>query len=228
MMPSENDDVPEAEFRYGMLLQQLESSQISDVEAIPLHHWLCDQVSEQLQNQVISTAIGQESLSEQIKICTMLLEGASAIAEQFTFLNQLSPLDTALSQAFQSNHKEVMTSSDPSSPVPEEWTDFRERLARDSAVLTQAAAQVLSNLNGTQIKKGRPNKEWRNKLLVELDNRLSKIPSLTWARRVALATDIWNIYFPDDEINDSDTSGRIITREKKNRRTQGQNAAESG
>ena len=228
MKPSENDDVPEVEFRYKMLLQQLESSQISDVEAIPLHLWLSDQVSERIQNQVISTAIGQESLSEQIKICTMLLEGASAIAEQFTFLNQLSPLDTALSQAFQSDQQEVMTSSAPSSSAPEEWTDFRERLARDSTVLTQAAAQVLSNLKGTQIKKGRPNKGWRNMLFVELDNRLSQIPSLTWERRVALATDIWNIYFPDDEINDSDTAGKIITREKRSRRTQGQNAAKTG
>lgn len=228
MKPSENDDVPEFEFRYKMLVQQLESSQISDVEAMPLHLWLSDQVSERLQNQVISAAIGQESLSEQIKICTMLLEGASAIAEQFTFLNQLSPLDTALSRAFQSNQQEVMTSSAPSSSAPEEWTDFRERLARDSAVLTQAAAQVLSNLKGTQIKKGRRTKEWRNRLFVELDNRLSQIPSLTWDRRVALATDIWNIYFPDDEINDSDTSGRIITREKKSHRTQGQNAAKTG
>lgn len=228
MMPSENDEVPENDFRYGMLLQQLESSQISDVEAILLHLWLSDQVSERLQNQVISTAIGQESLSEQIKICTMLLESASAIAEQFTFLNQISHLDTALSQAFQSNQQLVTTSSDPSSPAPEEWTNFRERLAHDSAVLTQAAAQVLSNLKGTQIKKGRPNKGWRNMLFVELDNRLSQIPSLTWERRVALATDIWNIYFPDDEINDSDTAGRIITREKKSRRTQGQNAAETG
>lgn len=220
MMPPENDDVSEDDFRYKMLLQQLESSQISDVEAIPLHLWLSDQVSERIQNQVFSTAIGQESLSEQIKICTMLLEGASAIAEQFTFLNQLSPLDTALSQAFQSNQKEVMRSSAPSSSAPEEWTDFRERLARDSSVLAQAAAQVLSNLKGTQIKKGRPNKGWRNMLFVELDNRLSQIPSLTWERRVALATDIWNIYFPDDEINDADTAGRIISREKKSRRTQ--------
>lgn len=228
MKPSENDDVPEFEFRYKILVQQLESSQISDVEATQLHLWLSDQVSERLQNQVISAAIGQESLSEQIKICTMLLEGASAIAEQFTFLNQLSPLDTALSQAFRSNQQEVMTSSAPSSSAPEEWPDFRERLARDSAVLTQATAQVLSNLKGTQIKKGRRTKEWRNKLFVELDNRLSQIPSLTWERRVALATDIWNIYFPDDEINDSDTAGRIITREKKSRRTQGQNAAETG
>ena len=228
MMPPENDDVSEDDFRYKMLLQQLESSQISDVEAIPLHLWLSDQVSERIQNQVFSTAIGQESLSEQIKICTMLLEGASAIAEQFTFLNQLSPLDTALSQAFQSNQKEVMRSSAPSSSAPEEWTDFRERLARDSSVLAQAAAQVLSNLKGTQIKKGRPNKGWRNMLFVELDNRLSQIPSLTWERRVALATDIWNIYFPDDEINDADTAGRIISREKKSRRTQGQNAAETG
>ena len=228
MKPSENDDVPEVEFRYKMLVQQLESSQISDVEATQLHLWLSDQVSERLQNQVISTAIGQESLSEQIKICTMLLEGASAIAEQFTYLNQISPVDIALSQAFQSNQQEETTSSDSSSPAPEEWTDFRERLARDSAVLAQAAAQVLSNLKGTQIKKGRPNKGWRNMLFVELDNRLSQIPSLTWERRVALATDIWNIYFPDEEINDSDTAGRIISREKKSRRTQGQNAVESG
>lgn len=137
----------------------LESSQISDVEATQLHLWLSDQVSERLQNQVISAAIGQESLSEQIKICTMLLEGASAIAEQFTFLNQLSPLDTALSQAFRSNQQEVMTSSAPSSSAPEEWPDFRERLARDSAVLTQAAAQVLSNLKSTQIKKDDPTRD---------------------------------------------------------------------
>ncbi|TXI91508.1 MAG: hypothetical protein E6Q34_07215 [Burkholderiaceae bacterium] len=228
MMPSENDDIPEVEFRYKMLLQQLEASQISDVEAIHLHLWLSDRVSERLQNQAISTAIGQESLSEQIKICTILLEGTSAIAEQFTYLNQISPVDIALSQAFQSNQQEVTTSSDSSSPAPEEWTDFRERLARDSSVLAQAAAQVLSNLKGTQIKKGRPNKGWRNMLFVELDNRLLQIPSLTWEKRVALATDIWNIYFPDDEINDSDTASRIITREKKSRRTQGQNAAETG
>lgn len=228
MMPSENDDIPEVEFRYKMLLQQLESCQISDAEATHLHLWLSDRVSERLQDQVISTAIGQESLSEQIKICTMLLEGASAIAEQFTFLNQLSPLDIDLSQAFQSNQREVMASSHISSPAPEKWTNFRERLSRDSAVLAKAANQVLSNLNGTQIKKGRPTKGWRNGLFVELDDRLLQFPSLTWERRVALATEIWNIYFPDDVINDPDTAGRIITREKKSRRTQGQNAAETG
>ena len=228
MLPSENDEVPEDDFRCKMLLEQLEASQISDTETLSLHMWLSDQASEQLQQQAISTAIGQESLTEQIKICTMLLDGASAIAEQFTFLNQLSALDAALSQAFQSNQQEVMTSSDSSSPASEEWTDFRERLARDSAVLAQAAKQVLSNLKGTQIKKGRPTKGWRNGLFVELDDRLSQFQSLTWERRVALATDIWNIYFPDDEINDSDTAGRIITREKMSRRTQGQNAAETG
>lgn len=228
MMPLENDELVERDFRYGMLLNQLQSSQISDDEALPLHMWLSDQVSQQLQQQAISSAIGMESLAEQIKICTMLLAGASVIEEQFTFLNQLSPLDIALSQAYQSNQQEVITHSDSSSTPPEEWTDFRERLARDSAVLVQAAKQALSNLKGTQIKKGRRTKEWRNRLFVELDDRLMQLQPLTWERRVPLATDIWNIYFPDDEINDPDSAGRIITREKKRRRTQGQNAAETG
>lgn len=228
MMPLENDELVERDFRYGMLLNQLQSSQISDDEALPLHMWLSDQVSQQLQQQAISSAIGMESLAEQIKICTMLLAGASAIEEQFTFHNQLSPLDIALSQAYQSNQQEVITHSDSSSTPPEEWTDFRERLARDSAVLVQAAKQALSNLKGTQIKKGRRTKEWRNRLFVELDDRLMQFQPLTWERRVPLATDIWNIYFPDDEINDPDSAGRIITREKKRRRTQGQNAAETG
>lgn len=225
MMPSVNDEVTENDFRYKMLLQQLEVSQISDTEALPLHNWLSDQASEQLQQKAISTAIGQESLIEQIKICSMLSEGASAIVKQFTFLNQLSALDTALSQAFQSNLQEVMTSSDISSPAPEKWTDFRERLARDSAVLAKAAKQALSNLKSTQVKKGRPAKDWRNRLFVELDKHLLQFQSLTRERRVALATAIWNIYFPDDEIKDSDTAGKIITREKKSRKTQGQNAA---
>ena len=134
MKPSENDDVPEVEFRYKMLVQQLESSQISDVEATHLHLWLSDQVSERLQNQVISTAIGQESLSEQIKICTMLLEGASAIAEQFTYLNQISPVDIALSQAFQSNQQEVTTSSDSSSPAPRTAVNQRAKLTRQPGI----------------------------------------------------------------------------------------------
>lgn len=228
MMPSRNDEVSDEDFRYKMLLLQLEVSQISDTEALPLHMWLSDQASEQLQQQTISTAIGVESLTEQIKMCAKQEKQASAIAEQFGYLNQFSSLDFALSKAFYSNQKNVATDRDYSSPTSANWTDFRDSLAINSAILADTAKQALSNLKSIQIKKGRRTKEWRNTRICELADRLLHLRSCTQEESIAATTAIWNIYFPDDEINDSDTAGRIITREKMKRRTRGQNAAETG
>lgn len=224
MMPSENDEVAERDFRYGMLIKELDIHQISDTEAFLLHMWLSDQASEQLQEQAILTAIGITSLAEQIKICTMLEERASVLAEQFSFLNQFSALDFSLSQAFQSNQRNMTNLRESLPPTNETWGEFRERLAIDSMLLAGAARQARLTLKCIHSKKGRPAKSWRNKCFVELIDRLMELQSCTQEECIQLATSIWNNYFPDDEINSPETAGKISYRERINRKTQGQNA----
>jgi hypothetical protein len=224
-MPDENDEEPEHEELYKKLLAQLKISQISDKEALPLHMWLSDQASEQVQQKAISTAIEVKSLTEQIEVCALLEKRAFAIAEQFSFLNQFSGLDSALSKAFYSSQKNVATDSDFSLPAPEKWTDFRGRLAIDSALLASTARQTLERLKGIHTKKGRPAKAWRNSQFFELVNHLLQLKSCTREECIRLATELWNNYFPDNEINDPDSAGRIISREKNTRKIQGQNAA---
>lgn len=220
MNPSENTDVPEVEFRHNMLVPLLESEYISDIEALPLHMWLSDQVSHQLEKQALSNAVGQ-SIAEQIKTCTKLMDSAYSFAEQFSFPNQISALDIAMSQVFRSDQQMSKLNKGSSSTSLETWIDFRERMATDSAKLLEVSRQVLSNLREIEVKRGRPTKECRSKLFSELDHRLVQISSLTRERRVALAADIWNIYFPDDVINEPETAARILSRVRNGHAGQG-------
>lgn len=224
MMPEQNHEQPEDDPHYRALLEQLRSSHISDTEALPLHMWLSNQASEHLQHQPISTVTKEEPISKQKKTCARLEGHASAIANQFSFLNQLYALDSALSQAFQFHQQEMASGCDFGSPAPEKWNHFRERLAADCALLATVSRTVVQNLKGIKVKKGRPSKMWRNRLFSELVARLLRLQSRSQSKCTVLATDIWSIYFPNVDIDDTQSAGKIISREKKRRKIQGQNA----
>lgn len=224
MMPLENDELVERDFRYGMLLSELQSNQICGDEALPLHMWLSDQVDERLQQLSISRAISAGPYSPMAIFC-MLEHRAGYIAQQLSFLNQFLTSDYVLANAFRADQQFVATDKSLLSPPAETWTEFRDRLARDCATLARIAEDAFANEDRLQPKKGRPAKAWRNALFVELFERLRQLQSCTRNDCVSLATDIWNLYFPDDEINDPDTASRIITREGNNQKSQGQNAS---
>lgn len=221
MTQSDSDEL-ENRARYNKLLEQLAVSRLSHAEAPHLHLWLSAQASEQRQQQLISTVIPDDTLAQQIKICAMLEKGASVIAAKFDFLNQFSDLDQALAEAFSSDRQHISPGNEDSSPA---WSDFRERLARDGILLAKIARQAKEHLKRTHTKKGRPTKVWRNSRFSELFGRLSQLQSLTREECIHLATELWNIYFPKERINDSETADKIIRRELKRPKRRGQNAA---
>lgn len=213
--------------RYVRLVKELKALDIGIEHAGALHLWLVDKASERGLEETISNAIGVKTRANQVKLCEMLIKYSSAIAEQFGFVNQVFGLDIALSQAFRANHQN-RNYGIQNSPYPvEHWADFRDRLAVDCNLIADMAKQALPMLKGKPAKKGRPAKKWRNEHVVELVNRILILRSCSREDSIALATSIWNIYRPHDKIMDSDSTERIITRERRRVRTQGQNAAKT-
>jgi len=211
--------------RYVRLVEELKVSRIGIEHAHALHLWLVDKASERGLHEAISNAIGVKTRENQVKLCEMLIQYSSAIAEQFGFLNQVFELDVALSQVFRANQQNMSYEIQNSRQKLKNWADFRDRLATDCTLIADMAKQVLPMLQRAPVKKGRPAKKWRNEHIVELVNRILLLRSCTREEGIELATAIWKIYRPDDGINQPETAGRIINREKRRRRTQGQNAA---
>lgn len=182
---------------------------------------ISDLASERCQELTISAVIPVDSLAQQIKICMMLEESASAIAKQFDFFTQFAALDVALSCEFPQHRPRTAMDS---KAAPPGWTDFRDRLSADCLLLTHIASQARERLNGISAKRGRPVKQWRNIAISELVDRLKRLQVCTFHECIELANDLWNIYFPRETIIDLDAVKMIVRRTKKIRLNQGQKA----
>lgn len=225
MMPGENFEVAEADERYPELVNCLIAGRVSPDEAHHLHMWLVDQVNERVVRNAIETALGTETLTEQIKACTKLITYASAISEQFNFLNQVSSLESAISRTFCTIETDNSLPARSSSASRRKyWRAFRDRLEADTALLARVAERTIVELKERGSKKGRPAKTWRNNLLTELVDRLRQLGNLTQEECIDISQWIWNLYFENECIESSDTTGKIITRERNRRKNQGQNA----
>ena len=222
MRPPENPNDEERDFRFGMLRDELGYLGIPKSEAFGLHVWLSGLATDQLVEQAVQAAVGTQSQSRQIEACKKLEKSASVISNQFDFLNQVSSLEYILSQAYgaivqSENRHDQTTQSDEF----KEWVHFRERVASDAMRLTQIAKKSVAELEFRGSKKGRPTKDWKNDLFTELVERLLRIGCESQEERIALAREVWNLYFPDEEMDTTFAAHKTFQRVRKRRQSQG-------
>lgn len=212
MKPAENTEEVEKDFRYSMLVDELANWKLPRKEAYYLHRWLSDEAGRQLQSKAIARSLGAQTFSQKLKTCVKLEKCASAIAEQFDFLHQLSALEFTMSQVFNSL---------PQSQS-EHWSTFRARFTADTALLAQVTHQTIAEIKLHEKKqKGRRPKEWRNSLILELVDYFVKLSGKSQGECIVLTQKICSLYFPDDSVDEPESMQKILTR--KRRKLKGQN-----
>jgi hypothetical protein len=206
MHPSyENTSPDDLEFRFKTLMHYLigYNPAISPDDVLDLHWWMIEQQENRPIAAMVEATLGVQSRKEQIAICKRLVKCASAIAEQFDFFNQLTPLDSLLSKnytALTRRHPELQASSPlPSGVQP--WDRFRDDLRAHTTLLVKVAREVQDQVKEQSSKKGRPPQAWKNETLTELVARLSSLVQTTQGERIFLAVNVWKNYFQDDEID---------------------------
>lgn len=228
MMPWEYDEEIESDPRYGALIDQLDAFRISRDEAFYLHTWLSGRADDRVIEKAVADAIGTETIVEQVRVCIKLEKCASVIAEQFAFLRQVSSLEFSLAQAHSLTPQDNASCSQvPPNGGREEWLAFRARLEKDAGRLAQVAQRAMAEIKVRGDTRGRRPKEWRNSLFTELVDHLLQRSRQSQEASIDLAYWVWNIYFPREKIDSSDSVQKIVARERNLRKSKGQNTARS-
>ena len=228
-LPDENREEPEDDFRFRMLVDELAKFHAPTDEAVHLHRWLCDRVSQQELEQSIERGIDKQPRAEQIATCKKLEAWASSVSAQFDFLQQLSALEFELARAYREVVQAEIESRRPlKSGTHEEWLSFRDRLQADAELLATIAKQTAAELEARGPNRGRRALAWRNGLITDLFDRLPKVASKSRKlrgdstdERNILAQAVWNIYFPDADIRTEEAATKTTQRERKKRIDQG-------
>ena len=223
MKPEDNTEDAEGDPRLKKLIDELIASEIRPKEGFHLHMWLSSHADIHTLDQLIEKAVGTLSHAEQVKACANLERCASKISSQLSYLNQVSALDQAMSETY----RQLKMSCSPDLPRAgeDDWASLRSRISADAALLEVIANWTQATLESRGGTKGRKSNEWRNRLLTELVDRVGKFFGKSHEATSALAHGIWNIYFPDEDIGEPESVGKIAARERRRKKLRGQNAA---
>lgn len=186
-------------------------------EAISLVLWFTDEVAIQRVRQgtedIADELVGSQAHDDKIDYCVQLERCASLIAERFDYLHQLAPAQTWLYAAYRSE----LQSQSASPPLSERamwqrWNAFRNRVRTEAILLAKIATTARVNLKERGGRRGRPALNWRNNLFAKLFRRLSELLPTTQEQRVEVAIKVWNLYFPNNQIIETDAAKKILRR----------------
>lgn len=186
-------------------------------EATELVLWFIDEVASQrvwqASVEIDEELIGPQTHKDQIKWLATVERCASRIIEQFSCQDHRVPAEASLYAAYQAelqrqSAKPLLAKRE----LRRSWNAFRHQVSADAALLAKIATAARGTLQEQGGRTGRPAMDWRNALFTALFRRLSDLLHTSQERRVEVAMKVWNLYFPNNRIIESDAAKKVLRR----------------
>lgn len=212
------------------------SAEVARLFALGLHRWIDSQRLERnLRRDMTKSSlkyiyrkdVKRETLGLQKKTVQDLAEASKLLRERITAALQFTELGDNLEKAY---YQIKQAAKDhPDDPLHEKTRYFLERtnypnwpLMRDvatalSGLIEEVANHAAKNLGNTKAPMGQPPKLERDRVFYEWHQLISADLNLPMDESTYIASDTWQIYFPEEVINE-DAAIKILRKQREKTR----------